>query len=91
MSYTRLLDDLIRLEQEPRGERQAERLGGLEINDQLELYRLFHREVGGFAPFSILSTKAAARRYTSAKFGPYDMRPPLPPNLGIRRSQAIHN
>src|SRR5262245_13239875 len=53
-AFNQLFDYLICLEQEPRGERQAERLGGLEINDQLELYRLFHREVDGLSALQYL-------------------------------------
>src|SRR6476661_8258013 len=39
------LDDLIRPLQERRRDRQAEGLGGLEVDDQLELGRLLYREV----------------------------------------------
>src|ERR1700675_2359422 len=42
-----LFDHLIRALQERRGDREAERLGGLEIDDQLELLRLFDWKVGG--------------------------------------------
>ena len=42
-----LLDDLIRPQQERLRDRQAERLGGSEIYDQLELGRLLNGEVSG--------------------------------------------
>src|SRR5712692_3896223 len=48
---SRLLDHLVRLEEERRGDREAERLGGLEIDDELELHRPFHRQVGGLRAF----------------------------------------
>ena len=50
------LDHLVRPQQQRRRDRQAERLGGLEVDDQLELGGLLDGEVGGFAPFRILST-----------------------------------
>jgi len=51
-----LLDHLIRPLQERRRERQTEGLGGLEIDDQLELRRLLEGEIGGLGAFRILST-----------------------------------
>ena len=44
------LDQLIGLEEEGRGNRDPEGLRGLEIDDQLELRRLLHRQVGGLTP-----------------------------------------
>src|SRR5262247_4141899 len=41
-------DHLIRPLQERRRDREAESLGGLEVDDQLELNGLFDRKVGGF-------------------------------------------
>src|SRR5215470_18557446 len=49
-----LPDHLVRLEEEHRGNGQAEGLGGLQVDDQLELYRLLDREVGGFSAFQNL-------------------------------------
>ena len=46
-----LANHLIRLEQEAWGDDQAERLGGLEIDDQLELHGLLDREVAWFGTF----------------------------------------
>src|SRR5882724_6242440 len=43
-----LFDDLIRTSQQRRRDRQPERLGGLEVDDQLELRGLLHREIGRF-------------------------------------------
>src|SRR5262245_7068471 len=42
-----LLKDLIRPRQQRRWDRQAERLGGLEVDDQLELRGLLDGEVAG--------------------------------------------
>ena len=47
---------LVRLEEEGRGNREAERLGRLEVDDQLELRRLLHGQVGGLALSGFLST-----------------------------------
>src|SRR5712691_6505204 len=41
------MDQLIRAQQQGLRDRQAERLRGLEVDDQLELGRLLHRQVGG--------------------------------------------
>ena len=35
---------------------EAERLGGLQVDDQLEFGRLLDRQSAGFAPLRILST-----------------------------------
>jgi hypothetical protein len=40
-----LLDHLIRLEEERRRDREAESMGGLKVDNQLEFYGLLHREV----------------------------------------------
>ena len=42
-----LAEHLISLEQEAWGDGQAERLGSLEMEDQLELHGAFHGQVGG--------------------------------------------
>src|SRR5713226_1549343 len=47
----RLLDHLIRPEKERWGDGEAERLGGLEVDDQLELCGLLHGQVGGRSAF----------------------------------------
>jgi hypothetical protein len=46
-----LFDHPIRSRQYIRRNRQADLLGGFKINDQLELLRLLHGEVGGFSAF----------------------------------------
>ena len=63
----RLLDHPVRLEQEARGYREPERLGGLEIDDEIELHGSEHGQVGGFAPLRILSTYVAIPRQFPAR------------------------
>ena len=41
-----LPDHLIRLEEDHRGDGQAQFLRGLQVDDQLELHGPFHREIG---------------------------------------------
>ena len=43
-----LTNHLVRQDEERRRESDPERLGGLEIDHQLELGRLYHWQVGGF-------------------------------------------
>jgi hypothetical protein len=54
-----LLDHLIRPLQERRRDRQAEGLGGLEVDEQFEFAGLFDGRSPGFAPLRILSTNDA--------------------------------
>src|SRR5437762_645144 len=49
--FARLPNHLIRLEEEGRGEGEAERLGGLEVDNQLELMGALHRQVGRCGAF----------------------------------------
>src|SRR5262249_47726423 len=49
-----LLDDLVGPQQQRRRDREAERLGGLEVDDELELGRLLHRKIGGLGTFQDL-------------------------------------
>jgi hypothetical protein len=46
LRFRRSLDHSIRSHQHIRRNRQADLLGGFEIDDELELLRLFHREFG---------------------------------------------
>ena len=45
------LNDLIRSRQDIRWNRQSDLLGCFQIDDELELYRLLHREIGGLSAF----------------------------------------
>src|SRR4029077_2404716 len=49
------LDHLIRALQQRRRDRQAEGLGGLEVDDQLEGRRLLDRQIGGLGALEDLS------------------------------------
>jgi hypothetical protein len=55
-SWADSFNHLIRPLQDRRRDRQAERLGGLEVDDELELGGLLDRKLGGLALLSILST-----------------------------------
>ena len=55
LSTTRSSDHLVGLEEECWGNRQAESLGGLEVDDQLELERLLHGQVGRLDAFEDLT------------------------------------
>jgi hypothetical protein len=47
----RLLDHLVRLEQERRRDREAQGLGGLQVDDEIELHRPLHRQVPWLGAF----------------------------------------
>ena len=49
-----LLDHLVRPDEDRLRNREAQGLGGLEVDHQLELGRLLHGEVGGFGPLQDL-------------------------------------
>ena len=55
------LYNLVRPQQQGRRDRQTEQLRGLEIDHQLEFGRLLYGQIGGLAPFRILSTYVAER------------------------------
>src|SRR5215472_16216936 len=50
----RLLDHLVRLEEERRGHEQTECLGGLQVDHELELHRLLDRKVRRLRPLEDL-------------------------------------
>ena len=54
-----LLDDVVRPQEQRLRDRQAQRLGGLEIDDQLELGRLLDGEIGSLRSFNDTSTPAS--------------------------------
>jgi hypothetical protein len=47
----KLLNDFVRSHQHIRRNRQADLLGGLQIDDELELCRLLHRKIGWVGTF----------------------------------------
>src|ERR1700730_1082160 len=53
-SFVSLLDHLIRSLQERGRDRQPEGIGGLEVNDQLELRRLLNGKINGLRPLQDL-------------------------------------
>jgi hypothetical protein len=59
------------------GNRQADLLGRLQIDHELEFGRLFDGNVCRLVPFRILSTIDAVRLKGSNSSAPYDIKPPL--------------
>src|SRR5574341_430314 len=55
----RLFDDLIRLEEQLWCECEPKEPGGLQVDDELELHGLLHRQVGGLGPYAIRPPAAA--------------------------------
>src|SRR5215468_4820530 len=61
-----LLDDLVRPRQHRRRDREAERLGGLEVDHQLELRRLLDRKVSGLGTLEdLVDVEGGALRQTA--------------------------
>ena len=57
-----LLDGLVRPQQNRLRDREAERLGDLEVDHQLEPGRLFDREIGGLRAFTTLTLRVEPMR-----------------------------
>jgi hypothetical protein len=64
------VDDLVGAQKQRLRNRQAERFGGFQVDDQLELRWLPTGRLPGLAPFRIRSTKEAARSSNSGGVGP---------------------
>ena len=56
--------------QEAWAARQAERLGGLEVDQQLKTRGLLHRQIGWLRPFENFVYVHGGRRAMSPTFGP---------------------
>ena len=67
----RSLDHLVGESEHFVGNSDAERLGGFEIDDEIEFGRLLDRQLAGLRPAQNLSTNSAARRNRSGKLAPY--------------------
>src|SRR2546427_12236157 len=98
LPYHSLLDHLVRQDQERWWHRDPERLGGLEIDDQLELHRLLDGQVsglaalqnlvhvGGGAPVEIGVIRAVAHEAASLR----DLPPPEHRRQPVRYGQLGH-
>src|SRR6266498_2998510 len=65
-----LLDHLVRSRQNVGRNREADLLGGLQVDDELELRRLLHRQIGGLGSLQYLVHIRTARRNKSVKLTP---------------------
>ena len=69
-SKTSLFDHLVGAQQERFGDSQAERLGGGEVDDEIEFSRLLDREVARLRPAQDLVDHVGGAPKQSGKFGP---------------------
>jgi hypothetical protein len=67
LDKTALLDDLVGAQQERLWHRQPDRLGGREIDDQLEFSRLLDRDIGGLGPMQNLVDELRGRAADSQR------------------------
>jgi hypothetical protein len=67
---------LVGLVEQKRRDVDAERVGGLEVDDELNFVGCSTGSSPGFSPFKILSTYTVARRTISRVSGPYEKRVP---------------
>ena len=65
-----LLDHLVRLEEEHRGDREAKRLCGLEVDDELELHGLLDGQVRGLGALQNLVHIGSGAPVELVVFGP---------------------
>ena len=63
-----LFDHLVGTKQERLGDRQPERLGGREIDDEIKFCRLLDRDIAGFRPAQNLVHQPGGARNRSGKF-----------------------
>ena len=70
MSSGPSLDHLIRSRQQRGRDRQAKRLGGFEIHDQLESGRLFDWQIGRFGALEKLSARMPIGRKAALRLAP---------------------
>jgi hypothetical protein len=76
VAIARLFDHLIGAGEHNCRDLDAERLGGLEVNDQLVLGRRLHRQVGWFLALEEAIDVGGGLRVLSMKSGPYETNRP---------------
>ena len=86
---TRLFDHRVRLKEEHRGDRDPQGLRRLEVDDELKLGGLLHRQVGGLRAFEDLVHEDGRAPLQVQKFCTYTtIRPPPPRTPGSQRRTA---